>query len=122
MRTAEHKAPRYVVFSTPLSHPNILLSTLLSKTLSLRSSLSVRDQVSQFAVRLYPLSFTLPHTYSSFISLSSRQSSEPFYRGAGIKGMRTQRLETLHLWKFQQRIAKKNNDQKVSTLIESGAT
>jgi hypothetical protein len=35
----EHKALRYVVFSTPFS-------TLFSKTLSLHSSLNMRDQVS----------------------------------------------------------------------------
>jgi hypothetical protein len=52
VRTTEHKAPCYVVFSTPpppascLLRPNVLLSTLFSKTLSLHSSLNVSDQVS----------------------------------------------------------------------------
>jgi hypothetical protein len=46
LRSTEHKAPCYAVFSTPLlPHPswaqNILLSTLFSKTLSLLSSLNL---------------------------------------------------------------------------------
>jgi hypothetical protein len=44
--STEHEAPRYVVFSIPLLGPNIIFSTLFSKTLSLRFSLSVSDQVS----------------------------------------------------------------------------
>jgi hypothetical protein len=53
-RSAYRKAPRYVVFSTPLLPspsypPNIFLSTLFSNTLSLCSSLSVSNQFS------YPL-------------------------------------------------------------------
>ena len=51
VKSTEYKAPRYVVFSTPLlPHsllgPNILLNTLFSKTLSLHSSLNVSNQVS----------------------------------------------------------------------------
>jgi len=51
MMSTNHKAPCYVVFSTPLVSssllgPNILLSTLFSYNLSLRSSLNVSDQVS----------------------------------------------------------------------------
>ena len=41
-----HKAPHYVVFSTPLLGPNMILSTLFWGTLSLRQSLNVSDQVS----------------------------------------------------------------------------
>jgi hypothetical protein len=45
-----HKAPHYVICSTPLSprpcKAQILLNTLFSNTLSLRSSLNVSDQVS----------------------------------------------------------------------------
>jgi len=51
VRGTEHRAPHYVVFSTLLlplfSGPNIFLGTLLSNTLSPRSSLSVSDQASQ---------------------------------------------------------------------------
>jgi hypothetical protein len=48
VRNTDHKALRYVFFYIPvLPLPfNILLSTLFSKTLSLRSSLNVSDQVS----------------------------------------------------------------------------
>ena len=52
VRCTDYSAPHYVVFSTPLLPllsplgPNILLNTLFSNTLSLRSSLSVGDQVS----------------------------------------------------------------------------
>ena len=46
VRNADHSAPHYVVFSTPVTlsllRPNIL-NTLFSNTLSLRSSLSVSD-------------------------------------------------------------------------------
>ena len=49
-RNTDHDAPRYVVFSTPVTSfllsPNISLSTLFSNTLSLCSSLSATDQVS----------------------------------------------------------------------------
>jgi hypothetical protein len=41
-RSTSYKAPHYEV----LFEPNILLSTLISNTLSLCSSLNVRDQVS----------------------------------------------------------------------------
>jgi hypothetical protein len=47
----KHKAPCYVVFSIPcylaLFGPNILLRTRFSKTLTLHSSLTVSNQVSQ---------------------------------------------------------------------------
>jgi hypothetical protein len=51
VRSTEHKARRYAVFSIPLLPrpflgPNILLSTLFSKTLSRHSSLNISDQVS----------------------------------------------------------------------------
>jgi hypothetical protein len=51
VRTADHKAPDYVVSCTPvltslLLGPNILLSTLFWNTFSLRSSFNVSDQVS----------------------------------------------------------------------------
>ena len=47
VRITDHKASHYVVFSTLLlPRPYILLSTPLSKTLSLLSSLKVSDQVS----------------------------------------------------------------------------
>jgi hypothetical protein len=50
-RNTDHKSLNYVVFSTPPLYlvplrPNILLSTLFSNTLSLRSSLNVSDHVS----------------------------------------------------------------------------
>jgi hypothetical protein len=53
VRRTDHWTPHYVVFFHPLvtsllSGPNILPSTLFSNTLSLRSSLHVRDQVSDF--------------------------------------------------------------------------
>jgi polysaccharide pyruvyl transferase WcaK-like protein len=42
-----YEAPHYAVFSSSsLFGPDILLNTLFSKTLSLCSSLNVRDQVS----------------------------------------------------------------------------
>ena len=49
--STDHEAAHYVVFSTlllprPLLGHNILLSTLFSDTLSLRSSLNMSDQVS----------------------------------------------------------------------------
>jgi len=49
--STDHSAPHYVVFShspvtSSLLGPNILLGTLFSNTLSLRSSISVSDQVS----------------------------------------------------------------------------
>ena len=49
--STDHSAPHYVVSSTPLVTssllgPNILLSTLFSNTLSLRSSINISDQVS----------------------------------------------------------------------------
>ena len=47
--STDHKAPHYAAFSTPITlsliGPNILLSTLLSNTLSLRSSLNMSNQV-----------------------------------------------------------------------------
>ena len=49
VRSTDHYAPHYLVFSTPVTSllgPNILLRTLFSKTLSLRSSLNVSDKVS----------------------------------------------------------------------------
>jgi hypothetical protein len=50
MRRTDHKAPHYVIFSTPsypaLLGPNVFLSTLFLNTLSLRSSLNATDQVS----------------------------------------------------------------------------
>ena len=42
-----NKVPHCEAFSTPHSHPNIRLRILFSNTLSLRSSLNVRDHVSQ---------------------------------------------------------------------------
>ena len=45
VKSTVHKAPRYVVFSTPLlplpSRPDILLSTLFSKTISLRRAINM---------------------------------------------------------------------------------
>jgi hypothetical protein len=51
LTSTDHKAPHYVFFYTAMSPrpflgPNILLSTIFSYTLSLRSSLSEKDQVS----------------------------------------------------------------------------
>ena len=50
VRSRDHSALHYVVSSTPITSPllgsNILLSTLFSNTLSLRSSLNVSDHVS----------------------------------------------------------------------------
>jgi hypothetical protein len=47
VRSRDHKAPRHVVFSTPVvfccSCRHVILSTLLSKTLSLSSFLNVRN-------------------------------------------------------------------------------
>jgi hypothetical protein len=48
-KSTNHEAPHYAIFSilpSPHPSPNILLSTLSSNTLSLCSSLNVRDQVS----------------------------------------------------------------------------
>jgi len=45
VRITDHKALRYVHFCAPL-RPNTFLSTLLSNTLSLCSSLKLKDQVS----------------------------------------------------------------------------
>ena len=47
LRNTNHKAPHYVVFpvTSSLLGPNILLNTLFSNTLSLRSSLNMSDQV-----------------------------------------------------------------------------
>jgi hypothetical protein len=48
VRSTDHEAPQYAVFSTPIASsllgPNILLSTLFSNTLSLGSYVNVRDQ------------------------------------------------------------------------------
>ena len=49
--STDHSAPHYVVFSTPVTTtsflgPKILLNTLFSDTLSLRTSVNVSDQVS----------------------------------------------------------------------------
>ena len=50
MSSTDHLAPYYVVFSTPVTSSllasNILLSTLFSNSLSLRSFLCASDQVS----------------------------------------------------------------------------
>jgi len=47
VRSTDHEAPHYVVFSTPITSslqcPNILLNTLFSNTLSLHSSLHGSD-------------------------------------------------------------------------------
>ena len=47
--STDPRAPHYVVFSNPVTSsvlgPNVFLRTLFSKTLSLRSSLNVSDQV-----------------------------------------------------------------------------
>jgi hypothetical protein len=48
--STDHEDPHYEVFSSPVSSsllgPNVLLNTLFSNTLSSRSSLNLRDQVS----------------------------------------------------------------------------
>jgi hypothetical protein len=50
VRNTDHEAPHYVVSSTPVASfllgPNILLNTLFSNILSLRSSLNFSDHVS----------------------------------------------------------------------------
>jgi hypothetical protein len=49
--STDHKAPRYVVFPNPLlpspSQAQIFFSTLFLNTVSLHSSLNVRDEISR---------------------------------------------------------------------------
>ena len=61
-----HVAPISFFLSSSLCGPNILLSTLFSNTLSLRSSLNVTDQVS------HPYKTTVTTPFCLFWSLSDR--------------------------------------------------
>ena len=70
VRSTDHYAPHYVVFSTPpvtssLLCPNVLLSTLFSNTLSIRSSLNVSDKVS------HPYKTPYPYTCDKLFAIHS---------------------------------------------------
>jgi hypothetical protein len=73
----EYKASPYIVFSTPVTSsilgPNTFLSTLFSYTLSLSSSLTVKDQVSQHKEKYILLCML------NFMFLSIRQESKSFW-------------------------------------------
>jgi hypothetical protein len=114
VRSTEHKSPRYVVFTitSSLLGPNILLSTLFSKTVSLHSSLNVSGQVS------HPDTLTPTAKWSWFISykfwpfqpnerrlnvcgrhveVQSWQEAAKMWRYASVCLSAWQRLEARHL-------------------------
>jgi len=79
VKSTNHKAPSIVVFSTPVTSsrlgPNIFLSALFSKTLSIWHSLNVRDEVSNPHKTRDRITTHLTFTFYMFRGITGRHEN-----------------------------------------------